>query len=927
MSRHRRLRPVAAAAFLLIASAVAAPRLEGQGLAQSGVFREVGSAAARTAASDGHAIRTRSVAVDLAQIARVPRVRSVADVRPHLQLNLFPDATFDAVLDRVDTPQSGYVWVGHVQGVPGSSVTLSVVDDVVAGSVIMPGAEFTIRYTGGNHAVEQIDPAWYPPEQPPLIPARRPQNPANAAAAATTAASDAQADDGSTIDVMVIYTPAVTTYRGSDAAVRALVNQGISDTNTSYANSGITQRVRLVYTGQVTYTESGVMEQDLDNVTDSSGALTGVGGLRNTYGADLVSLWTHDAVPQYCGIAWVMDSIGTSFAPDGYSVVSDVCVSNSSFAHEMGHNMGAQHDWYVDAETVPRTYAHGYVSVAGGFRTIMAYPNLCSSCARLLAWASPTHTYNGVPMGVAAGTSTACTVGNTANPPCDADDARLLNETASTVANFRQAVPSAVAVTSLTPSVASPSTVNTTVLWTAAATGGTAPYTYKFLVYDGANWTVAQDWSASNVWSWTPALPAAYSVQVWVRNAGSSATYDAWGQASFTVNGPPPLQVTTLSASSPSMAPLGTTVAWTAMAAGGTGPYTYKFLLYDGTSWTVGRDWSTSNSWNWTPAAAHAYSLEVWVRNAGSAALYDAWLDSGTYTVIIPPLTVTSLVSTPASSAPVNTSVVWSASATGGTGPYTYKFLLWNGSAWSVGRDWNAATTWAWTPGTAGAFSVQVWARNAGSSATYDAWRPSGTFSVTGPMPLGVVSLSPSQSSGVAGQPVVWSAAATGGTSPYTYKFLVYDGTTWTIGRDWNASSTWSWTPAATGAYAIQVWVRNAGSSAVYDAWLGSPQFAVAATGPLSVLGLTVGSNTGSVAVNSTAAVTATAAGGVGPYTYKFLVYDGTTWSVGQDWSASNVLNWTPTHSGTYSFQVWVRNAGSVTAWDAWKGAGPVVSP
>ena len=41
-------------------------------------------------------------------------------------------------------------------------------------------------------------------------------------------------------------------------------------------------------------------------------------------------------------------------------------------------------------------------------------------------------------MGVPGGTSTSCPAGNTDSFTCDADDRRALNNTALTVANFRQ---------------------------------------------------------------------------------------------------------------------------------------------------------------------------------------------------------------------------------------------------------------------------------------------------------------------------------------------------------------------------------------------------------------------------------------------------------------------------------------------------------
>ena len=47
------------------------------------------------------------------------------------------------------------------------------------------------------------------------------------------------------------------------------------------------------------------------------------------------------------------------------------------------------------------------------------------------------------------------------------------------------------------------------------------------------------------------------------------------------------------------------------------------------------------------------------------------------------------------------------------------------------------------------------------------------------------------------------------------------------------------------------------------------------------------------------------------------------TWTLAQDWASSPTLTWIPTSSGTYSFQVWVRNNGSAGLWDAWAPVGP----
>jgi hypothetical protein len=43
---------------------------------------------------------------------------------------------------------------------------------------------------------------------------------------------------------------------------------------------------------------------------------------------------------------------------------------------------------------------------------------------------------------------------------------------------------------------------------------------------------VLQEYAASASTSWTPGSAGTYHVQVWVRSAGSTLDYDAWGNSS-----------------------------------------------------------------------------------------------------------------------------------------------------------------------------------------------------------------------------------------------------------------------------------------------------------------------------------------------------------------------------------------------------------
>jgi hypothetical protein len=159
-------------------------------------------------------------------------------------------------------------------------------------------------------------------------------------------------------------------------------------------------------------------------------------------------------------------------------------------------------------------------------------------------------------------------------------------------------------------------------MFTAAASGGSSPYEYKWWLFDGTTWTVVQSWSTAATWTWTPtAANAGYTISVWARSAGN--TVDAAEKSAGMVYGILNAAVTTvtLSANRPAPQVPGTTVTFTAAASGGIGPYEYKWWASDGPTWVVAQGWSTTATFAWTPPVANpGYTIVVWARSAGSTA-------------------------------------------------------------------------------------------------------------------------------------------------------------------------------------------------------------------------------------------------------------------------------------------------------------------
>src|SRR5207244_3561523 len=79
-----------------------------------------------------------------------------------------------------------------------------------------------------------------------------------------------------------------------------------------------------------------------------------------------------------------------------------------------------------------------------------------------------------------------------------------------------------------------------------------------------------------------------------------------------------PRVMVTLAADKTPPQPPGTTITWTATATGGTPPLQYKGWVFNGTTWSVVRDWATANTFAWTPTTPNpSYVVAVWVRSNG----------------------------------------------------------------------------------------------------------------------------------------------------------------------------------------------------------------------------------------------------------------------------------------------------------------------
>ncbi len=242
------------------------------------------------------------------------------------------------------------------------------------------------------------------------------------------------------------------------------------------------------------------------------------------------------------------------------------------------------------------------------------------------------------------------------------------------------------------------------------------------------------------------------------------------------------------------------------------------------------------------------------------------------------------------------------ASVKGGAYDYTYKFIMYNPSAdkWTLLSDYSSSRSYILNMKGNGERKIYVDVKDALGNVV----RTSKTITLTGQEPLTVEA-----SKNETDKQVTFTANATGGSSDYTYKFIVYNKTTgtWGIVQNYSDKNTCTWTKGSAGDRDFYVDVKDSDGNVVRSKAMNVK---IESNKPTAVL-------TPSATVLSTGdKLTLTASTDKTGCTYKFLIYNPATnqWFKLQDFSSKNTCTWTAGSNGTRQFYVDVKDAsGNVT--------------
>lgn len=338
------------------------------------------------------------VMLNLADLASVEPGGQVDLGLPGLQQNVTYEKT-------VVSPTGSSTWIGYLTqyGRDYPVVLTYGVDGSASGSIQGPGGEWLV--TGAPGQIWLVDTAGSGLRHNPLAKDEDAIAPPSAATQAQELTAEAAAQngwaagtsaeasvqDGNTIiDVLVLYTPGLVARHGGEAGAANRIDYLVSLANQAYANSGVGITLRRVGLQRVELGDNTSNSTTLSQLRTGAGAFAAIPALRNSTGADGVLLVRpFDMAGQggSCGVGYVAGYGGTpmsAYSEYAFAVISDgrdtggtsYYCTDTSFAHELGHNMGLMHD----RETVARQgggsgalpYAFGY-GKPSQFGTIMSY--------------------------------------------------------------------------------------------------------------------------------------------------------------------------------------------------------------------------------------------------------------------------------------------------------------------------------------------------------------------------------------------------------------------------------------------------------------------------------------------------------------------------------------------------------------------------
>ncbi|MGE7936974.1 triple tyrosine motif-containing protein, partial [Bacillus paramycoides] len=246
-----------------------------------------------------------------------------------------------------------------------------------------------------------------------------------------------------------------------------------------------------------------------------------------------------------------------------------------------------------------------------------------------------------------------------------------------------------------------------TITFTAKATGSSQPV-YQFWVREDGKWRVAQDYSKTNVFKYTPNKNGNYNVSVYAKDADAKTNQEAIKVNDFTVKTSE--KVTAVELNRDIEVPkLDQTITFTAKATGSSQPV-YQFWVREDGKWRIAQDYSKTNVFKYKPNKNGSYNVSVYAKDADAKTNQEA-IKVNDFTVKTSEKVTAVELNRDIEVPKLDQTITFTAKATGSSQP-VYQFWVREDGKWRIAQDYSKTNVFKYKPNKNGSYNVSVYAKD-----------------------------------------------------------------------------------------------------------------------------------------------------------------------------------------------------------------------
>ena len=326
----------------------------------------------------------------------------------------------------------------------------------------------------------------------------------------------------------------------------------------------------------------------------------------------------------------------------------------------------------------------------------------------------------------------------------------------------------------------------------------------------GQQWEIAQSYSSAESYTYFPTEVGQYQFGVWVIDNLNSVYQVEIIDYEVTATSSKPVELVSLSSDKfDNTSEKGVNVGFATHVEGGINVLQQFWVKRPGKQWEIAQNYSSSNSFSYTPQDVGAYQFGVWVIDDNNKTEQIKIID---YTVTgqsADPVKLNGLnTNMTGNTSETGQAVTLSADVKGGTNVQYQYWVMQPGGAWEIVQVYTSANTLAYTPKTPGDYKFGIWVID-DNNASYQV--DIIDYTVTGeaaePVKLNGLNTNMTGNTSTVDQALTLSADITGGSNVQYQFWIMQPSGAWEIVQAYSSVGTYTYTPTVVGVYQFGIWI------------------------------------------------------------------------------------------------------------------------